>query len=254
MESQFKELLHNYQHNFIDKNHHNSIKNNLKNFETSQLIAFCEEEINSKQIKESESNIQFLMKLIDYSARTDSYFEEQRNRLLNYSLALGGFATTYITTLVGLYNQLLISKNLFFTITGFVIILLGCVSTWVLYILSFSPTFPHRKRSYSPFFFVYNVCSKFSFLSLSFIPQSDNKKNEALKAFHLDLATYINRISELSSEFSSVYKSSLTQVIMLFRTSQHKSKSANLMRTILSFTFSIGLFVYIILLIRVVIL
>ncbi len=249
METQFKQLLDNYQHNFTNVDHHSSIQNLMKNFEVTQLISFCENEISSKKIVETNLNTEFLMKLLDYSARTDSYFEEQRNRLLNYSLAIGGFATTYITTMVSAFNQEYINRALYNTCIGFAIVLLGCIIAWIIYILSFSPSFPHRKKSYSPFFFSYNVCSKFSFLSLSFIPQNKTKKEEALKAFHLDLTTYVNRINNITSDYSTTYKTTLTQIVMLFRTSQHKSTSSDLMRTVLSITFSTGLIIYFILLI-----
>lgn len=253
MENQFKEQLINYQNNFTNKNHHSSIQNGIKNFEVNQLITFCEKEINSKLFCESDLNNLFIMKLIDYSARTDTYFEEQKNRLLNYSLAIGGFATTYITTIIGLYSNNIISQNLSKTVLGFGVVLLGCVITWIIYILSFSPDYPHRKKSYSPFFFAYNVCSKLTFLCFSFIPKSEAKKEEALKAFHLDLTTYVNRISEMSNNYSEVYKNCLTQVVMLFRTAQHKSKSVNLMRTILSITLTLGLLIYLTFLYRVLI-
>src|ERR1700743_1846215 len=104
MKEQFRDLLELYEKNFTDKKHHSAFQNNMKNFQCEILIKFCEEEIEKTEFIESAHNSNYLFKLIDYAARTDSYFEEQRNRLLGYSLAIGGFSITYISTVVGI-NQ-----------------------------------------------------------------------------------------------------------------------------------------------------
>jgi len=250
MKAQFDDLFGNYVKNVTNADYHDSIEKLLGNFEVNQLIAFCEENNKEVSFKDAKELIPFFMNLVNYAARTDSYFEIQKQRLLDYSLIIGGFAVTYITTILGMYGKNIIEKDIFLTIYGFVFVLSGCIITWIVYIMTFSPNFPHRKKHYSPFFFIYNVCPKFLFWHLSFMPVKKESQEKAIKSFSMDLATYIKRIKEITDSDDGVCKTMLTQVFMLFRTAQHKSKSSDAMRTILFVAFSIGLTVWFGLLIK----
>lgn len=246
----YKELLEYYIKNYTKNFHHKALKNRLKSFEYQDLVEHCEIEIEQIEIKESAHNSSYLFGLIDYAKKVDDYFGGQRNRLLNYSLALGGFSLTYITSMLAGQQQKFISNEIAITFWAFIIVLVGCFITWFIYLVSLSPNHPHRKKSYSPYFFSYNVSKAFNYFTFNFIPKNQNKQETSIKAFNLDLTTFIKRNKELTDDYSSSYKATLTQAMMLFKTAQHKSKSANYMRNSLSWFFFFGITLYLILIFR----
>jgi hypothetical protein len=244
----FAKLLEYHMDHCNDPKFKNPIRTRLAQIEISELRTAIRAFVDGLNYNATDPLIRHTDHLIDYIHRVDLLFEAKKSQLLTYAMSLAGFCITYIGASIALTKNTVIP-----VIWGPVVTLACCMATFIIYLLTADPEYPHRSLGYSPYFYSYNLSQRLRPSKVLGLKTSGaDQRILADKLFIMDLAAYTKRLKEILDSKNLLLGSTAEQIVMLFTITAHKSTSVRLMRNVLLLGLVAGVAVYLYNLCRVI--